>query len=61
MAVVNRYPIRSVDAAGQPALGLGVPLLDDYLAFVAERCRPNTVLATAYDLRAFLAAAGACE
>jgi len=32
---------------------LGVPLLDDYLDFVAGRCRPNTVLATAFDLKVF--------
>ena len=32
---------------------LGHPLLDRYLVFVASRCRPNTVLATASDLRAF--------
>jgi integrase/recombinase XerD len=35
--------------SGQPALRLGVPQLDAYLDFVAGRCRPNTVLATAYD------------
>jgi site-specific recombinase XerD len=28
-------------------------LLDDYLAMVAARCRPNTVLATAFDLKVF--------
>jgi site-specific recombinase XerD len=27
--------------------------VDDYLEFVAARCRPNTVLATAYDLKVF--------
>jgi integrase/recombinase XerD len=32
---------------------LGVPLLDEYLEFVAGRCRPNTVLAVAYDLKVF--------
>ena len=32
---------------------LGHPVLDRYLAFVAARCRPNTVLATASDLKAF--------
>ncbi|MDQ3475722.1 MAG: site-specific integrase, partial [Actinomycetota bacterium] len=32
---------------------LGVPLVDDYLEFVEGRCRPNTVLAAAYDLRVF--------
>jgi integrase/recombinase XerD len=34
---------------------LGHPVLDRYLVFVASRCRPNTVLATASDLRAFFA------
>lgn len=32
---------------------LGHPVLDRYLQFVAARCRHNTVLATASDLRAF--------
>jgi hypothetical protein len=32
---------------------VGVPVLDDYLRFVAARARPNTVLATAYDLVVF--------
>jgi len=32
---------------------LGVPLLDDYLEFVAGRCSANTVLATALDLKVF--------
>jgi integrase len=27
--------------------------VDDYLEFVADRCRPNTLLATAYDLKVF--------
>ena len=31
----------------------GVPLLDEYLEFLAGRCRPNTVLAVAYDLKVF--------
>lgn len=34
-------------------VALGHPLLDDYLALVAARARPNTVLATAYDLKVF--------
>ncbi len=33
--------------------GLGESLLDDYLVFVAARCRPNTVLAVMFDLRVF--------
>jgi integrase len=32
--------------------------VDDYLDFVAGRCRPNTVLATAYDLKVFFAVVG---
>ena len=31
------------------------PVLDAYLEFVAARCRPNTVLATAFDLKVFFA------
>ena len=34
---------------------LGHPVLDRYLLFVGSRCRPNTVLAAACDLRAFFA------
>jgi integrase/recombinase XerD len=32
---------------------VGVPLADVYLEFLAGRCRPNTVLAAASDLRVF--------
>ena len=32
---------------------MGHPEVDDYLQFVASRARPNTVLATAYDLKVF--------
>ncbi len=38
---------------GNPAASLGHALVDDYLQFVAARCRPNTLLATAYDLNVF--------
>jgi len=44
---------RSRDAAGELIARLGVPLLDEYLEFLAGRCRPNTVLAVAYDLKVF--------
>ena len=47
-----------VDPAGDPTVRLGVPLLDVYLDFVAARCRPNTVLATAHDLKVFFTAVG---
>lgn len=39
--------------AGGVEVRVGHDLLDDYLRFVAGRCRPNTVLATAYDLKVF--------
>jgi len=42
---------RSSVASGAPVVRLGVRLLDDYLEFVAARCRPNTVLAVAFDPR----------
>jgi site-specific recombinase XerD len=37
---------------------LGEPQLDAYLEFVAARCRPNTVLAVAFDLKVFFAVVG---
>lgn len=37
---------------------LGHPLVDRYLEFVAARARPNTVLATAYDLKVFFSVVG---
>lgn len=45
--------VRRVDAAGNPAASLGHVLVDDYLEFVAARCRPNTLPATAYGLKVF--------
>ena len=58
VAVVDPCLIWSVDASGRPVLRLGVPQLDAYLDFVAGRCRPNTVLAAAYDLKIFFAVVG---
>src|SRR5664279_2749717 len=58
MAVVDPCLVRSVDAAGRSVVRLGVPLLDEYLDFVAGRCRPNTVLATAFDLKVFFSVVG---
>jgi Phage integrase, N-terminal SAM-like domain len=43
---------------GEPSARLGVPLLDEYLRFLAGRCRPNTVLAAAYDLKVFFTIVG---
>jgi integrase/recombinase XerD len=48
---------RSRNAAGGLAVRLGVPLLDEYLEFLGGRCRPNTVLAVAYDLKVFFTVA----
>jgi hypothetical protein len=45
--------VRRVDAGGDLAVSLGHDLVDAYLEFVAVRCRPNTLLATAYDLKVF--------
>jgi integrase/recombinase XerD len=44
---------RSRSAAGDLVVRVGVPLLDQYLEFLGGRCRPNTVLAVAYDLKVF--------
>jgi len=35
-----------------------VPVLDEYVDFLAGRCRPNTVLAVAYDLKVFFTVVG---
>lgn len=53
MAAINPCLTRSTDLCGDLLVRLGVPVLDDYLRFVAARARPNTVLATAYDLAVF--------
>jgi hypothetical protein len=38
--------------------GSGVRLPDEYLEFLAGRCRPNTVAAVAYDLKVFFTVVG---
>src|SRR5262249_17394179 len=43
---------------GRHALRLGHRLLDDYLDLVAARARPNTALATAFDLKVFFVVVG---
>jgi integrase/recombinase XerD len=45
--------IRSRGPSGELVVRLGTPLVDDYLEFLQGRCRPNTVLAAAYDLNVF--------
>ena len=49
---------RSADRAGGLAVRVGVPLADVYLEFLGGRCRPNTVLAAAYDLKVFFTVVG---
>jgi integrase/recombinase XerD len=49
--------IRSRDAAGNVTARLGLPPVDEYLEFLAGRCRPSTVLAVAYDLKVFFTSA----
>lgn len=46
------HPVLTRVADG-PGFSLGDEVLDGYLAFVSGRCRPNTVRATAFDLRIF--------
>ena len=58
MPTVSPCLIRSVGPAGDPEVSLGVPLLDEYLEFLSGRCRPNTVLAVAYDLKIFFTVVG---
>lgn len=45
--------VQSLRLEGGATVAVGHPLLDDYLELVAARARPNTVLATAYDLKVF--------
>ena len=50
--------LRSADPGDRVPIRLGDPVIDEYLEFVAARCRPNTVLATAYDLKVFSSVVG---
>lgn len=54
---VPRVSRRSLGETGVE-VRLGHDLLDDYLRFVAARCRPNSVLAAGFDLKVFFAFAG---
>jgi hypothetical protein len=45
--------VRFVSGSGQVRYRLGDRLADRYLEFVAGRCRPNTLRAVAFDLKAF--------
>ena len=50
--------LKSVSPAGDLSVTVGHRVLDDYLVFVAGRARPNTLLATAFDLQVFFAWVG---
>src|SRR6516225_564444 len=45
--------VSSRDVRGGLVVRTGIPLVDIYLEFLGGRCRPNTVLAAAYDLKVF--------
>jgi integrase/recombinase XerD len=45
---------QSLTDRGELTVHIGHELADDYLIFLAGRARPNTVLATAFDLKVFL-------
>ncbi|MFC2177255.1 integrase, partial [Actinomycetota bacterium] len=45
--------VRSATSDDRVLVRLGHRLIDDYLEFVAARCRPNTVLAAGFDLKVF--------
>ncbi len=45
--------VRTMSASGQVRYRLDGRLVDRYLEFVAGRCRPNTLRAVAFDLKAF--------
>jgi site-specific recombinase XerD len=50
--------VRVVSGSGQVQYRLGERLVDRYLAFVAGRCRPNTLRAVAFDLKTFFTVIG---
>jgi site-specific recombinase XerD len=52
------YLARMVSASGEVRYRLGERLVDRYLEFVAGRCRPNTLRAVAFDLKAFFTVVG---
>ena len=57
MCVADLSVSCSRDRPGGMVVRVGVPLADVYLEFLAGRCRPNTVLAAAYDLKVFFTVA----
>jgi integrase/recombinase XerD len=57
MLMICAWPVQLTVPAAR-AVGMGVPLADVYLEFLGGRCRPNTVLAAAYDLKVFFTVVG---
>src|SRR5689334_25084413 len=59
-AEMSSFPclVRLVSGSGQVRYRLGERLVDRYLEFVAGRCRPNTLRAVAFDLKAFFTVTG---
>jgi integrase/recombinase XerD len=55
MTTVRVRVSRSADLAGGSSVRVGVRLVDQYLEFLSGRCRPNTVVAAAYDLKGAVA------
>src|SRR5689334_20730483 len=53
MDVADVGVVSSRDGRGGLVVRVGIPLVDIYLEFLGGRCRPNTVLAAAYDLKVF--------
>ena len=60
VAEMSDFPrlVRVVSGCGQVRYRLGERLVDRYLEFVAGRCRPDTLRAVAFDLKAFFAVIG---
>jgi integrase/recombinase XerD len=50
--------VRFVSSSGGVRYALGDRFVDRYLEFVAGRCRPNTLTATAFDLKTFFSVVG---
>jgi site-specific recombinase XerD len=50
--------VREADRGGRPSLRLGHSQVDRYIDFVSARARPNTTLATGYDLKVFFSIVG---
>jgi hypothetical protein len=50
--------VRFVSGSGQVRYRLGDRLADRYLELLAGRCRPNTLRAVAFDLKAFFEVTG---